>query len=175
MEQIQTLANSYQKLKMSDIVKSVSLGQEKAKGAENKICRVYRVTLNFEEPDILKEKLGINFAHIKKVFCDNFVPRLMHETLSMMRKAAESDAGGAATVMSADLKKVIAVTTSATKKSKGIVELKEEELEQGPEKKESDDEDKHNDTDGLLKQKTYKYDPDDSVPYEMDKEDNSEE
>lgn len=108
-------------------MKQVKLGQEKAKGAEGRICRVYRVTLEFEDAEILKEKLGISFTHIKKVFCDNFVPRLMHETLSMMRKAAESEAGQAANVMTADLKKVIAVTTSATKKTKGVVAIKEEE------------------------------------------------
>lgn len=81
LEDMHTLANSYQKTSLADVVSEVKLGQEKKRIGDGSIMRVYRVTLEFEDAKILKNKLGINFSQLKKVFSETFVPRLMHETL----------------------------------------------------------------------------------------------
>jgi len=56
--------------------------------------RVYKITLDFEDAKLLKDKLNISFGHLCKVFSDNFVPQLMNETLKELRKAAELDLAG---------------------------------------------------------------------------------
>jgi hypothetical protein len=75
------LANSYERLSMADVVRRVQLGQEVGKGNDNKISRLYRVTLEFEDPKMLKEKLNLKFESLADAFSKKFVPKLMHETL----------------------------------------------------------------------------------------------
>lgn len=47
---MQKLANSYERLSLADVVRRVQLGQEVGKGNDNKISRLYKVTLEFEDP-----------------------------------------------------------------------------------------------------------------------------
>ena len=78
-------------MRLSDVVREVKLGQEKARGADGKINRLYRVTLEFEDAKVLKEKLNISFKTLTRVFSEAFVPRLMHETLQLIKKTAQSE------------------------------------------------------------------------------------
>lgn len=75
------LANSYERLSMADVVRKVQLGQEVGKGNDNKISRLYKITLEFEDPKMLKEKLNLKFESLAEAFGKKFVPKLMHETL----------------------------------------------------------------------------------------------
>jgi DNA-directed RNA polymerase I subunit RPA1 len=93
-EKMQQFAHSFERLRMNDVVKEIKLGQDKAKGPNGHMCRTYKVTLDFESADVLKKKLGIKFSTLAKVFKDQFVPKLLQETLLMIRKTAESDMTG---------------------------------------------------------------------------------
>jgi hypothetical protein len=94
------------------------------------MCRTYKVTLDFESADVLKKKLNIKFSTLARVFKDQFVPKLLQETLLMIRKTAESDMTGDAGQHTAnELKKVISVTTKATTVSRGAEVKQETEIE----------------------------------------------
>ena len=43
---------------------------------------------------MMKEKLGIKFSKLCKIFSERFVPKLMDLTLRDLRKASEQDMGG---------------------------------------------------------------------------------
>ena len=68
------ISNSYERLKLSDVVKNVRLAQTIEKNPDGNFSRVYKLTLEFENAKKLKEKLGIKFNHLCKVFSDSFVP-----------------------------------------------------------------------------------------------------
>ena len=84
----------------------------------------------------MKEKLGIKYQQVCKIFADRFVPKLMDLTLKDLRKAAEQDMGG----MSAsnnegagniyNLKEVLKKTVKATKVARGTEGPKFDEAEQ---------------------------------------------
>jgi hypothetical protein len=74
---MQQFAHSFERLKLSDVVKDIKLGQDKARGPDGKMCRTYKVTLDFESSNVLKKKLNLKFSHLARVFRDQFVPKLL--------------------------------------------------------------------------------------------------
>ena len=81
-------------MKLSDVVKNIRLAQTIEKNLDGNFSRVYRLTLDFENARNLRDKLGIKFNHLCKVFSDSFVPQLMTEALKELRRAAELDLNG---------------------------------------------------------------------------------
>lgn len=154
------------------------MGQTIDKTACGRYNRLYKLTLEFEDAKKLKDKLGITFNHLCKVFTDKFVPSLMNEALKSLRKAAETDIGGTGGQENAtSLKKVIQKTTKATKVARGTQETKIEDEAIGDEPstmvankteigsdddEESQSEDEVMETDGVKKSKVTKYDNDES-------------
>jgi len=61
---MKNLALSYERLSMADVVQQVHLAQEVGMGNDGKISRLYKITLEFEDPKMLKEKLGIKFESL---------------------------------------------------------------------------------------------------------------
>lgn len=165
---MEKFAHSFERLNMADVVKEVKLGQEVGKGNDGKICRVYKITLEFEDPKMLKEKLEIEFEKLCETFSKSFVPRLMHETLQLLRKSAESElTGDAGNTTANELKKVIGVTTGLTKVARGteVIKAGDEEAGEAAVVPESDDDEAQNDevgeTDGDHKKNANKYGSDD--------------
>jgi DNA-directed RNA polymerase I subunit RPA1 len=74
IEQMTQISNAFERLKLSDVVKNIRLGQTIERNMDGNFSRVYKLTLDFENAKKLKEKLGIKFNHLCKVFSDNFVP-----------------------------------------------------------------------------------------------------
>lgn len=74
----------------------------------------------------------------------------------------------------ADVKKTISVTTKITKKTKGAVELKDDEIEVQPEEKDKDESDEeaasHNDEDGFSKKQQVKFDEESDVAAESQRD-----
>ena len=170
-DQMLQLANSYERLKFSDVVKKVDLGQSISKGPDGVFNRVYKLTLEFDDAKKLKSKLGIKFSHLCKVFSDKFVPQLMTETLKELRRSAEIELSGPKNSENTnDLKKVLSKTVKATKVSKNSKnEDDQQNPEEGPSRAESDSEsnddkaeDQVMDIDGHQKNKQTNYDNSDS-------------
>jgi hypothetical protein len=106
------------------VVKEVKLLQKIERAADGNQRRVYKLSLVFEDYQLMLKKLGITFHHLAKVFVDKFVPMLMTETLKNLRKAAELDIGaakatGETQTQTKDLKDQLSKTTKATKVTKG--------------------------------------------------------
>ena len=81
----------------------------------------------------MKEKLGIKFKQVCKIFADKFVPKLMDLTLKDLRKAAEQDMGGVTSEDTGNiynLKEVLKKTVKATKVARGSEAPKFDEAEQ---------------------------------------------
>ena len=81
----------------------------------------------------MKEKLGIKFKQVCKIFADKFVPKLMDLTLKDLRKAAEQDMGGVTSEDTSNiynLKEVLKKTVKATKVARGSEAPKFDEAEQ---------------------------------------------
>jgi DNA-directed RNA polymerase I subunit RPA1 len=74
IEQMTQISNAFERLKLSDVVKNIRLGQTIERNMDGNFSRVYKLTLDFENAKKLKEKLGIKFNHLCKVFSDSFVP-----------------------------------------------------------------------------------------------------
>lgn len=88
------LANSFLKLRFTQVVTEVNLAQSIDRGVDGNYKRVYKLTLHFEDAKMMKEKLGIKFSKLCKIFSERFVPKLMDLTLRDLRKASEQDMGG---------------------------------------------------------------------------------
>lgn len=71
---MQQIANSYEKIRLADVVKDVRLKQSVQKSMDGNYYRVYRLSLDFESVKMIKQKLGISFTQLCKIFSDNFVP-----------------------------------------------------------------------------------------------------
>lgn len=120
MDQMTQIANTFQRIKFSDVVRNVRLQQAIEKNVDGNYTRVYTLTLEFENAKQLKQKLGISFNHLCKVFSDSFVPQLMNETLKELRRAAEIDLSGPKNESNqTELKKVLNKTVKATKVTRG--------------------------------------------------------
>ena len=74
IEQMTQISNSFERIKFSDVVKNVKLCQAIERNVDGNYSRIYKLTLQFENAKQLKQKLGISFNHLCKVFSDNFVP-----------------------------------------------------------------------------------------------------
>lgn len=130
IDQMTQISNSYERLKLSDVVKNVRLSQTIEKNLDGNFSRVYKLTLDFENAKKLREKLGIKFNHLCKVFSDSFVPQLMTEALKELRRAAELVLTGPKNEENTnDLKKVLSKTVKATAVKRGTVEQKENGVE----------------------------------------------
>lgn len=128
---MQKIANSYERLKMSDVVSNMHLGQSIHRSSDGTFHRLYKMTLEFDDAQKLKDKLGIKFKRLAEVFSDKFVPLLMTETLKQVRRSTEMELAGpkkASTTKTGDneLKKILKKTTAATKVSRGAKNEDEE-------------------------------------------------
>lgn len=119
------IANSYQRLILSDMVSDIHLGQKIHRASDGTYQRLYKITLQFEDAQKLKEKLGIKFKRLAEVFGDKFVPLLMTETLKQVRKSTEMELAGPKKASAhkgdgqGELKKILQKTTKATKVARG--------------------------------------------------------
>lgn len=92
-DKMQKFAKSFERIRLQEVVREIKLTQSIERAPDGTQRRIYKLSLVFEEAQMLMQKLGVTFAHLCKVFADKFVPMLMTETLKNLRKAAELDIG----------------------------------------------------------------------------------
>ena len=141
---MQQIASSFEKLRLTEVVKNVKLAQSIDKGKDGNFSRLYKLTLEFEDAKKLSEKLGISYTYLCKIFADRFVPRLMELTLKDLRKSAEADMGGVqasgvGTQNVNDLKNTISETRKVTVQARGEGKAKPEDEDQEIEHASGDD------------------------------------
>ena len=146
MEQLQTLANSFEKMRFAEVVKNIGLDQCIEKGLDSEFKRIYKLTLTFDDAKMLKARLGLKYVHLAQMFVEKFVPKLMDLALKDLRKAAETEMGGLSssgivTENANNLKNVINKTTKLTKVSKDEVVESPEDVDQGIQRRISDEQD----------------------------------
>lgn len=156
------------------MVASVRLGQSINRSKDGTFNRVYKITLEFEDAEKLREKLGIEFDRLCEVFSNKFVPLLMTETLKQVKRSTELELAAPKKPNVKDdteLKKILANATAAVRVAKGSSKKgtvnDEDVMELNPEKTNADE---HQPRRGKKKSKQQDSDNDDSNEDEDDDE-----